>query len=68
MLLKKGAAAGLTLFDIAKIIARQDLEQRVPSELEGICEQANGDFLFLFVCTFQLWWLESRLKPVFIRR
>lgn len=39
MLLKKGAAAGLTLHQIATIICRNDLD--APSELEIMCSQAS---------------------------
>jgi len=38
MVLKKGAAAGMTLYDIASLILRQDLES--PSKLENLVEQA----------------------------
>jgi hypothetical protein len=39
MLLKKGIAAGLTLYQIASIITRSNLDQ--PSQLEIICYQAT---------------------------
>lgn len=38
--LKKGAVAGLTLYDIASIITRSDID--IPSQLEDICVQAAG--------------------------
>ena len=38
MLLKKGAAAGMTLYDIASLVLRDDLD--APSKLEGIVDQA----------------------------
>ena len=38
LLLKKGAAAGMTLYDIASIILRSDLDS--PSKLENVVDQA----------------------------
>jgi len=40
-LLKKGAAAGLTLFDVASIVCRQDLDQ--PSALEQMMDTASKE-------------------------
>ena len=41
MLLKKGAAAGLTLADIGKILCRPDDDDEIPSILEKIVKRAR---------------------------
>jgi len=42
-LLKKGAAAGLTLYDIAKIVCRDDGDDGQFSQLEEMCDEAKAD-------------------------
>ena len=41
MLLKKGAAAGLTLADIGKTLCRPDDDDEIPSILEKIVKRAR---------------------------
>jgi len=42
-LLKKGAAAGLTLYDIAKIVCRDAGDDEQLSQLEEMCDEAKAD-------------------------
>lgn len=42
MLLKKGVARGLTLYEIAKIICRDSIDDAESSELEIVCHQATA--------------------------